>query len=104
VFNKDNPLWLVPASLALLIPIIAVLSDAPTVLSVLFGFSLLALATVGGAWFLMRERHKLRMREIEAEARLQRAASEQLSVAERILDKDTGVETLRREDPPQLTN
>ena len=104
VFNRDNPLWLVPVSLVLLIPIIGVLSGAPTVLSVLLGSSLLALAVVGGAWFLMQERHKLRMREIEAEARAQEAASEHLSVAERILDKDVGVEALRREDPPQLTN
>ena len=104
MFKRDNPLWLIPAGLALLIPIIAVLSEAPTVLSVLFGLSLLALAVVGGGWFLMQERHKLRMREIEAEARAQQAASEHLSVAERILDKDVGVETLRREDPPQLTN
>jgi hypothetical protein len=104
VFNKDNPLWLIPASLALLIPIIAVLSEAPTALAVLIGAAILTLAAVGGGWVLMQEGHKLRMREIEAEARVQQAASEHLSVAERILDKDVGVETLRREDPPQLTN
>jgi hypothetical protein len=97
-------MWLIPASLALLIPIIAILSDAPTALVVLIGGAILALAIVGGSWFLMQERHKLRMREIEAEAHTQRAAREHLSVAERILDKDDGLETLRREDPPALTN
>jgi hypothetical protein len=102
--NKDNPLLLIPASLALLIPVIAVLSGAPTVLSVLVGAALVAAVVVGGTWFLMQERHKLRMREIESEARLQQAAREHLSAAERILDKDVGVEALRREDPPQLTN
>ncbi len=102
--NKDNPLFLIPASLALLIPIIAVLSGAPTILSILVGSALIVLVAVGGGWFLMQEHHKLRMREIEAEARAQQAASDHLSVAERILDKDVGVEQLRREDPPQLTN
>ena len=52
----------------------------------------------------MQERHKLRMREIEAESRMQQAASDHLSAAERILDKDLGTETLRSEDPPQLTS
>lgn len=102
--RREPPFWLVPASLALLIPIIAVLSEAPTALTVLVGATLLTLALVGGGWFLMQERHKLRMREIEAEAEAQRAASDHLSVAERILDKDVGVEALRREDPPELTN
>ena len=102
--KKESPLWLIPASLALLIPIIAVLSEGPTALAVLIGAALLTLAVVGGGWFLMQERHKLRMREIEAEARAQQAASDHLSAAERILDKDVGIETLRREDPPKLTN
>ena len=102
--DKDNPLWVIPASLALLIPIIAVSSGAPTILSILVGSAILTLALVGGGWFLMQERHKQRMREIEAEARAQRAASDHLSAAERILDKDAGVESLRRDDPPKLTN
>ncbi len=102
--NKDNPLWLIPASLALLIPIIAVLSEGPTALAVLVGAAILTLAVAGGSWFLMQERHKLRMREIEAEARLQQAASDHLSAAERILDKDDGLTTWQREDPPRLTN
>lgn len=102
--KNDPPFWLIPAGLALLIPIIAVLADAPTALAVLVGATLLAGVVVGGAWFLMQERHKLRMREIAAEAESQRAASDHLSAAERILDKDLGVETLRREDPPRLTN
>ena len=102
--NKDNPLWLIPASLALLIPIIGVLSGAPTILSILVGSALIVLVAVGGGWFLMQEQHKLRMREIEAEARAQQAASEHLTAAERILDKDVGIDSLRRTDPPQLTN
>lgn len=102
--RHEPPFWLFPASLALLIPIIAVLSEAPTALSVLVGMTLLTIALIGGGWFLMQERHKLRMREIEAEAEAQRAASDHLSVAERLLEKDVGVETLKREDPPRLTN
>jgi len=104
VFSKDNPLWLIPASLALLIPVIAVLSEAPAVLAALVGAAILALAVAGGSWFLMQERHKLRMREIEAEAELQQAARDHLSVAERILDRDDGLTTWSREDPPRLTN
>ena len=73
-------------------------------LSILVGSAILAVAVVGGSWFLMQERHKLRMREIEAEACMQQAASEHLSAAERILDKDLGTETLQREDPPTLTS
>jgi hypothetical protein len=102
---RDNsPLWVIPASLALLIPIIAVLSEAPTALSVLVGATLLTGAAVGGGWFLMQERHKLRMREIEAEAAAQRAASDQLEKAERLLDRDDGVAELRREisEPPEI--
>lgn len=102
--RRDSPFWIIPASLALLIPIIAVLSDAPSALSVLVGASLLAGVIVGGGWFLMQERHRLRMREIEAEARLRRAEHDQLSTAERILDKDTGAEQLRREIRNTQTN
>lgn len=102
--KKESPFWIIPAGLALLIPIIAVLSDAPTALSVLVGASLLAGVIVGGGWFLMQERHTLRMREIEAEAHLRRAEHDQLSTAERLLDKDTGAEQLRREIRDTQTN
>jgi len=102
---RDRPYWLIPAGLALLIPIIAVLSEAPTALSVLVGAAILGLVAIGGGYFLMQERHKLRMREIEAEASLRSAERDHLATAERILDKDTGVEHLRREisDPPELS-
>ena len=102
--DNDRPLWVIPTSLALLIPIIAVLSGSPTALAVLVGATLLTGAIVGGAWFLMQERHKLRMREIEAESQLQAAERHQLETAERLLDRDDGVAELRREisDPPEI--
>ncbi len=104
--DKERPYWLIPAGLALLIPIVAVLADAPVALSILVGASILALVAVGGGWFLMQERHKLRMREIEAEAAVLSTERDRLATAERILDKDDGVDRLRREiaDPPELTN
>jgi hypothetical protein len=95
--SKDRPYWVIPAALALLIPIIAVLSEAPTVLSVLFGIAVITAVPAGGGWFLMQERHKLRMKEIEAEASLKSAEREHMQTVERILDKDDRVSELRRE-------
>lgn len=92
-----RPYWIIPASLALLIPIIAVLSEAPTALSVLLGSAVLAAVVLGGGWFLMEERHKLRMKEIEEEARLKNAEHDQLRTVERILNKDDGLQELRQE-------
>ena len=80
-----------------MIPIIAVLSTAPTALSVLFGLAVLAAVVVGGGWFLMQERHKLRMKEIEAESRLKSAERDHLKTVERILDKDDRVTELSQE-------
>ena len=95
--TKDRPYWVIIPALALMIPIIAVLSEAPTVMSVLFGLAVLAAVIVGGGWFLMQERHKLRMKEIEAEARAKTAEQEHLRTVERILDKDDRVTELRKE-------
>lgn len=95
--SKVPPFWLMIPALALMIPIIAVLSEAPTVMSVLFGIAVIAAVMVGGGWFLMQERHKLRMKEIEAEARLKTAERDHLKTVERILDKDDRVTELRQE-------
>lgn len=95
--DERFPYWIIPAGLALLIPIIAVLAEAPTALAVLVGASILGVVVVGGGWFLMQERHRLRMKEIEAEARLKSAESDHLRTVERILDKDDVAAQLRRE-------
>ncbi len=90
--------WVLIPLAALSIPIIAVLGQATN--ADWIGWIIAILATIGGvtlsARSLMTHRSRLRIEELEARERVLRAEHEQLSAAEQILARDTGLHDLRQ--------
>lgn len=91
----DNPWLLIPLT-ALMIPIIAVITETDAVaLQIALGLVVLVIAAAVAARGLMTHRHGLRMAELEAQARLAEADSEQLAQANRIIDQNAKIAELR---------
>ncbi|MPZ52731.1 MAG: hypothetical protein GEU79_08355 [Acidimicrobiia bacterium] len=91
-----TPLLIIPA-MAISIPIIEKLGQAqgPLIYAVM-GIALIGAVTVAMR-YLMGQRHKLRLEEIEAKERMARAERDHLSAAERILELDRPDSLLRND-------
>lgn len=100
--KSNDTIWILVPLAALSIPIFAVIGDN-TALTVAVGVVLAIVAIVIGARSLMTHRHELTMRELEARERIVRAEKEQLTEAQRIIDRDTNIPDLRSaiENDPQ---
>jgi len=89
-------IWVLPAAMGLSIPIIAVGGGSPWIITVV-GLVMLTIVAGGVAMALMTQRHQLKMKEIEAEARLREKSQSELDMANRLLEQDQRIQDLRSE-------
>src|SRR5690606_1332171 len=83
----DN-IWILVPLAALSIPIFAIIGENVILTSVVSGIIVLIAVTLA-IRSLMTHRHRLKMEELEAQARIVRAEREPPSAAEKILELDT---------------
>lgn len=99
--DKDGSsnIWILIPLMALMIPIIAVGSSSEQAAA--FWAVLATALLLGGGTFaarsLMTHRHRLRMIEIEAQAKIAAEERHQLEAANRILDADSAAAELREQ-------
>src|SRR5690606_21653835 len=83
----DN-IWILIPLAALSIPIFGIIGENVILTSVVSGVVVLIAVTLA-IRSLMTHRHRVKMEELEARERIIRAQREQLSAAEKILERDT---------------
>ena len=98
-FLRSSNVWVLIPLAALSIPILAVLSNTSWIGWVLGAVATITALTIS-AKSLMNHRHRLRLKEIEAQERVARIEHEHLTSAQRILELDDVQERLRRQEPP----
>jgi len=94
--NPADFIWVLPAAMALSIPLLAVGGGSGWV-SVIVGLVLLTIVAGGVSMALMTHRHQLKIKELEAEARLREKNTSELDMANRILEQDQRIHDLRSE-------
>lgn len=95
-FWTGSNVWVLIPAMALLIPIIAVVSTAEsTAITVAVAIAIVMIVGALAARMLMTHRHQLKMAELRGAAELSSADAQQLEQANRILQQNAEIRRLR---------